>query len=193
MKTYEELIAYIENNKYENVYFNFVDHNMIRLSCRRKGDQIPYSANTNIVITSFVMCYARLRLYEVSISLPLKSVLYYNTDSIIYHSANGDELIKCGPFFGQLKNELDADEHIVEFCSMGPKCYSYITNKKVKVVDLKGFKLKNNVCDFLFYKSMLEIVNNPGMEIDVESMEICRCDNLCIINRCVKKTFGFAG
>ena len=97
----------------------------------------------NIVIATFVTCYAKLKLYE-ALSLPLKRILYYDTDSNTYHSANGDE--------------LDADEHIVEFCSTGPKCYLYITNKKVEVVHVKGFKLKN-VSDLLNHESML------GMEI----------------------------
>ena len=72
-------------------------------------------------------------------------------------------------FLGQSKNELDANEHIVEFCSTGPKCQSYITNKKVEIVHVKGFKLKNYTCDLLNHESMLEIINNPGMEIDVET------------------------
>ena len=38
------------------------------------------------------------------IDLPSYSVLYYDTDSIIYHSTNGDEWIECGPFLGELKN-----------------------------------------------------------------------------------------
>ena len=126
--------------------------NVIRLSCRRKGGQIPYSANTNVVMPSFVTCYARLRLYEALISLPLKRVLYYDMDSNINHSAYSDELIECRPFFGQLKNELYADECIVEFCSTGPKCYSYITNKKIDVSDL------------LNHESMLEIIDNPGID-----------------------------
>ena len=105
VKAYEELIEFLDNPEYENVYFDFVDHNVIRVSCRKKNYQIPYSPGINIVIAS-------LRLYQVLINPPLHSVLYYDTDSIIYCSTNRDEL----------KNGLNVGQHIVEFCSTGPKC-----------------------------------------------------------------------
>ena len=104
MKVYEGLIEFLDNSEYENVNFDFVDCNVIRVSCRKKNYEIPYSSGTNVVVASFVIGYAKLRFYEVLIDLPLHSVLYYDTDYIIYHSINGDELIEHGPFLGELKN-----------------------------------------------------------------------------------------
>ena len=59
MKTYEQLMEFLDNAEYKSVYFDFVDHNVIRLSCRRKNNQIPFFSGTNVVIGSFVTCYAR--------------------------------------------------------------------------------------------------------------------------------------
>ena len=104
VKAYEELIEFLDSHEYESVYFDFVDHNVLRLFCRKRSDQIPYSSDTNVVIASFVTCYPRLRLYEMLISLPSQCLLYYDTDSVIYHSPDGNELIECGSFLGEFKN-----------------------------------------------------------------------------------------
>ena len=79
VKAYEELIEFLDSREYESVYFDFVDHNVLRLSCRKRNDQIPYSSDTNVVIASFVTCYARLRLYETLVALLSHCVLYYDT------------------------------------------------------------------------------------------------------------------
>lgn len=36
VKMYEELIVLVENPNYENVYFDYVDHDVIRVFCRKK-------------------------------------------------------------------------------------------------------------------------------------------------------------
>ena len=162
VKVYEELIEFLDSCEYESVYFDFVDHNVLRLSCRKRSNQIPYSSDTNVAI-------ARLRLYQTSIALPSQCVLYYNTDSVIYHSPDGNELIKCGSFLGELKNELNMDEHIVEFCSTGPKCYSSLTSKNVEVVHVKGFKIINHDVDGLInYASMNDVVCNRSKTVSVK-------------------------
>ena len=140
VKTYEELSTLLKNPVYENVHFDYFDHNVVTVAARKKTSHIAYESNTNVIIACFVTCFARFRLYDTLISLPQDSVLYFDTDSIVYYSENREESIECGLFGGQLKNELSHGEFITEFCSMGPKCYSYCTNKGREIVQVKGFK-----------------------------------------------------
>ena len=104
VKTYEELSTLLENPIYENIHFNYLYHKVIRVAARKKASHIAYESNTNVIIACFVTCFARLRLYNVLISLPQDSVLYFDMDSIIYYSENEEELIKCRLIVGQLKN-----------------------------------------------------------------------------------------
>ena len=75
VKVYKELLEFLDGHEYESVYFDFVDHNVLKLSCRKRNDQIPYSSDTNVVVASFVTCYARLKLYETLIALLSHCVL----------------------------------------------------------------------------------------------------------------------
>ena len=54
-----------------------------------------------------------------------KRVLYFDTDSAIYIQRPSDPRLypPLGIFLGDFKNELDRNDHIVEFCSGGPKNY----------------------------------------------------------------------
>ena len=101
-------------------------------------------------------------------------------------------MIECGSFLGELKNELNVDEHIVEFCSTGPKCYSYLTSKNVEVVHVKGFKVINNDVDGLInYASMNDVVCDRGKTISMKRNEISRNDNLCMFSENVEKKIAF--
>ena len=66
IKTYEELSTLLENPLYENVHFDYFDHNVIRVAARKKASHITYESNTNV----FVTCFDRLRLYGALIFLP---------------------------------------------------------------------------------------------------------------------------
>ena len=53
---------------------------------------------------------------------------------------------------GDLTNELDEGEQIVDFCPTGPKFYSFLTNLGRSVVHMKGFGLNkgNARCNLKF-------------------------------------------
>ena len=101
---------------------------------------------TNVVIASFVTCWARLKLYRL-ISKLKTQVLYFDTDSCIWLERNdGSDYIPVrGEALGDLKSELSPGNYITSFCSSGPKSYAYIFKNpegpcKSKVV-LKGISL----------------------------------------------------
>ena len=89
--------------------------------------------NRNVVVASFVTAYARLELYKLLDKIG-ENVLYFDTDSVLFVSdETKSEKIETGNFLGELTNELEkkncSEIWIEEFCSTGPKCYSYITNE----------------------------------------------------------------
>ena len=56
------------------------------------------------------------------------------------------------------------------FCSAGPKCYSYLTNKDQEIVHVKGFMFSNiNVKKLLTHEFMNVVVNDSDIFVDVES------------------------
>ena len=104
-------------------------------------DVLP-SPNLNIFIAAFPTCHARLRLYEAQDHLTERA-LYYDTDSVIYLQHPGDPPLHPprGAYLGDFKDELDAGDHIVEFCLGCPNNYGYKTNNGKVTCKVRGFSL----------------------------------------------------
>ncbi|PFX12657.1 putative DNA polymerase [Stylophora pistillata] len=68
-------------------------------------------------------------------------VLYYDTDSVLYRWRPGESEIPLGDYLGDMTNELDADDYIMEFISAGAKNYGYVTHQGKCCVKVKGFSL----------------------------------------------------
>ena len=52
-------------------------------------------------------------------------MLYFDTNSVIYTFKTVKPDIPIGDYLGEMANELDDDDFIVEFTTAGPKNYSY--------------------------------------------------------------------
>lgn len=91
----------------------------------RAHDVLPLP-NLNIFVAAFTTCHARLRLYQALDHLE-ERVLYFDTNSVIYVQHPDDQPLHPprGAYLGDFKDELDAGDHIIEFCSGGPKNYGY--------------------------------------------------------------------
>lgn len=79
-----------------------------------KDDFIQNNSGTNVFIAAFTTEYARLKLYKEIEKLG-DSVLYMDTDSIIYEST-GDNDPPIGNFLGDFTDELSGD-YITSFVS----------------------------------------------------------------------------
>lgn len=110
-------------------------------------------------IAAFTTCQARLKLYE-SLEILKERVLCYDTDSVVYKWKPGESEIPLGDYLGDMTNELEDGDYIVEFISAGAKNYGYVTVKGESCVKVKGFSLnvrgmlqlnydimKNNILD----------------------------------------------
>lgn len=147
---------YVHNDMYE--VLNVVMHNAIArtVTVTKKKAFAAIPKNTNIAIAAFTTAYARLRLYE-ALEILGDKVLYMDTDSVIFVD-DGTVPLVCGPYLGDLTNELDGGEHIVEFTSTGPKSYAYRTNTGGSCCKVKGFSLNVSTKDTLNFDAMKDMM-----------------------------------
>ena len=103
-------------------------------------DECVENGKTNLFVAAFTTCHARLKLYSYLRAMQQR-VLYFDTDSVIYSQESGQSELPIGDFLGDLTNEVDPGDHIVDFTSGGPKNYGYRTaNGKVEC-KVRGFSL----------------------------------------------------
>ena len=136
-----------QNDEVMQVYFSINDQMHV-------GGQ-----NTNVCLASFVTSYGRLRLYNEIDKLGDR-VLYFDTDSIIFVSREGEYEPKLGNFLGEFTNEIDPKDgdHIIEFVSAGPKNYAFKLNTGVTKCTVKGITLHHVACLTINYESIKDIV-----------------------------------
>lgn len=148
------------------------------LSTKRTSKEMCAPGHTNVFLASFTTCWARLKLYELLDRLQTR-VLYWDTDSVIYTSKEGEWEPPIGDYLGELTNELDEGDWITEFVCNGPKNYAYQTHKGKHVCKVKGFSLNYNNAEILNLDSMRDAMFNRGdpqvgKYYTTNSSKICR-------------------
>ena len=98
---------------------------MIEVHHESNEDFVVVNSKTNVGIAAFTTAYARLKLFCVLEELADR-VLYYDIDSVIFLSRDGDPEPTTGPCLGQQTDEVKAGEQITTFVLVGPKDYSYL-------------------------------------------------------------------
>ena len=73
---------------------------------------------------------------------------------MIFVAKPTDPMPDVGDYLGQLKSELDSDDHIVEFVATGPKVYSYRTLKGKEICKIRGFSLNHENAQRLNHNTM---------------------------------------
>jgi len=115
-------------------------------------------------VAAFTACWARLKLYSYLDQLK-QQVLYFDTDSIVYSHKPGQANIPLGDYLGDMTNELDAEDYIVDFTSAGPKNYGYKTKLGKVCCKVRGFTLNVRGSQQLNYdimrENLLEDLTNP--------------------------------
>ncbi|XP_053383484.1 uncharacterized protein LOC123561229 [Mercenaria mercenaria] len=156
--------------------FHVISKDMIIMEWEHNRNYVPDDTKANVFIAAFTTCWARLKLYGVLEMLDQR-VLYMDTDSCIYISKAGLAEPQLGDYLGQLTNELNPGEHIVEFVTTGPKSYAYLTNKGTQECKVRGFSLKSytnsKLIDFDLLKQI--IIKDQSRYVDVcNDRKICR-------------------
>ena len=121
-------------------HVSVMNDQMVEVFYQYQEEDIPVSPNLNIFVACFTTRWARLRLYE-ALELLGERVLYYDTDSVVYLTDEGQSNPVLGDYLGEFTSELDADDYIEEFVSGGPKNYGYKTKNGHVECKVRGFRL----------------------------------------------------
>ncbi|GFQ88955.1 uncharacterized protein TNCT_409341 [Trichonephila clavata] len=117
---------------------------------------VTQDSSTNIFIAAFTTCHARLKLYS-EIEKLNESVLYFDTDSIIYKS-DGINDPPLGNCLEEFTDELNGGT-ITSFVTGGPKNYAYKLLDGSEVCKIRGFALNFQNSLVLNYDSVKELVS----------------------------------
>ena len=140
---------------------------LLEVVFRYKDENVTPSNKTNIFVAAFTTCWARLKLYSY-LDVLGERVLYYDTDSVIYRQLPDQPTIAVGDFLGDMTDELEGGDHIVEFVSGGAKNYGYKTQQGKVECKVKGFKLNVRGRESLNYevvkRNVLAELDDPQEE-----------------------------
>ena len=185
--------------------FHIMNEKVILLEFKNSDDFDP-SNNTNVLISAFCTCWARLELWNIMNSLGNR-VLYHDTDSIIFSVSDNDSYIpELGDYLGQLTNELSCKEigcrgcdeghWKTEFVSCGPKNNSFKLNSGQIMCKVRGFSLNYRNSQIVNFQSMKDTLFawKKGENVDQVTVttEICRhkCENPMVYTRQVAKKYN---
>ncbi|GFT35599.1 DNA_pol_B_2 domain-containing protein [Trichonephila clavipes] len=132
-------------------------HEIAAFQWTQSNDFVTQDSSTNIFIAAFTTCHARLKLYS-EIEKLNESVLYFDTDSIIYKS-DGMNDPPLGNFLGEFTDELNGGT-ITSFVTGGPKNYAYKLSDGSEVCKIRGFTLNFQNSLVLNYESVKELVSS---------------------------------
>jgi hypothetical protein len=123
----------------------------------------------------------------------LLTVIFKDTDSIIFVSRPGEYEPEVGENLGDWASELGPDEHIVEFCSTGAKSYGYTLNTGETEAKCKGITFSASASEIINYKSMkLVVTEDQSQALTVEQFKFGRdTSNWSIFTYVQKKIFRF--
>jgi hypothetical protein len=108
----------------------------------------------NPILSSFITAYGRLMLLNVIEQLVSvfseRSVLYFDTDSVIFCAKYIPDFIKQGTLLGEMTYEFESPEHSASlFLSGGPKSYgmqiiNHVTSTPSQsILKIRGFRLSS--------------------------------------------------
>uniref|UniRef100_A0A183BUT0 DNA-directed DNA polymerase n=1 Tax=Globodera pallida TaxID=36090 RepID=A0A183BUT0_GLOPA len=123
---------YLDNRKIEITALDMLTPEVILISYVEKKEWIKEHPCSNVVISLFTTSAARLHLLKSMqkvVRSPGCTLLYTDTDSLVYAHPKESNPLQTGPHLGQFTNELPKHE-IAEFVSGGSKQYGLKLRKK---------------------------------------------------------------
>nr|CAD2198086.1 unnamed protein product [Meloidogyne enterolobii] len=174
-----EFSSYLDNHKIDVTGIDTLTDHTALISYMEKKEFVEEHECSNIVISLWTTSAARIHLLRAMQKVartPGCTLLYTDTDSLIFaHSVNNCPL-QTGPHLGDLTDEYPDDE-IVEYCSGGAKQYGLKLKKKNStdnhykhVLKVRGMTLshdvieKQNLCYETFKERVIKYVKDCDMD-----------------------------
>lgn len=132
------------------------------LEVHKEKENFTYTnSRVNVVIAAFTTCHARLRLYDVIDRLS-ETVLYLDTDSVVYISSPGEWDPPTGDYLGNLTNEISPKDgnFIRSFVTGGPQNYAYTLDTGKTVCKVRGITLNYKNAQIVNYDTLYQMVQN---------------------------------
>lgn len=132
-----------------------------------KEESANVLSTVNVCIAAYTTTQARLNLYEYLEKLG-ERVLYYDTDSVIYVTKEGEFEPETGSMIGEMTDELEdygEGSYITEFVSGGPKNYAYKVwstknEKEMITCKVKGIQLNYEAAQLINFESIKDMILN---------------------------------
>ena len=135
-----DLFSFVSNSFLDIRQVRISNDDTVEIVYANLKENQPDNGRVNIFIAAFTTCHARLKLYSYLEQLQQR-VLYFDTDSVIYSWKPGEPDIPLGDYLGDMTDELEGNDHIVDFTSAGPKNYGYKTQQGKVCCKVRGFTL----------------------------------------------------
>ena len=175
INTYDEYFDLITDSDKEITGEIMVTDDVLILTWEYIEPKLDIVKNYNIAVGSYVTAYARMKLYSIMEEIETirpKSLLYHDTDSVMYIKNINDREIECGDYLGDLTDEIEKnygkDAKCTQFVSLGPKNYAYIVdvgNGNFKAeIKCKGISLCYNARQIISFEKMMEMAKNFNEE-----------------------------
>ncbi|CAB3977066.1 DNA polymerase [Paramuricea clavata] len=203
----DDLLELVNDRTVDVTSLDFISDNIAQTT-RSKGCSLTPLPNCNVIVASFVTAYAGLELFKYLHKLG-QNVLYYDTDSVIFiEDVENGKCIQTGGYLGEMTDELyekdTSEKWIEQFCTAGPKSYSYHTNEytcylkdgtaqkqRDEIVHVKGFTLKGPAKDMITFDSINACIKDKKKEIEVTYREFVRETSQSIAVKEKLKKFRF--
>ena len=173
----EEFSRYIFHKDLEITHFSFLSDTMALLQYIHPKQTLSKSKDINVFLGAFTTAHARLELYDLMSRLGDR-LLYSDTDSVVFVTRPGDWRPPQGCFLGDLTNEVDEDDHIVEFACGGPKTYGYRTQKGKVVMKAKGITLTPQNAKVVKLDTLIDLVDNYVVDRDTGKHVLAQMHNI---------------
>jgi hypothetical protein len=166
---FEQFVKLLDDEAIDVQGVRVVSDTVAQVMYRAKSSEfLEMSKDTNIYIAVTTTAWARIRLYE-EMDKVQERVLYCDTDSVIYKKVEDESWnLTLGNFLGDMTDELDEDDWIVDFVSGGPKNYAYRTHKGKTVVKVKGFTLDSVNAPIFSFENIKKVIINGLMTVNDE-------------------------
>ena len=170
-----------------NVKFRMSPSGALKTSFDLEGNYLRPNKKYNIFIAASVTAEARCILHRRMLLIGPERVMYCDTDSIIFHSDEGEDQAMLGSGLGEFTDEY-AGEKITHFYAIAPKFYFVVTENSMHIKS-KGIWLTEENKLLLNEESIRSLIENYFFATEEESIVV---KNMSIFSNTTDMRYDYA-